>query len=105
MNETKDAPAGRFAKARRLAYLALGPALMILSPVVGLIPGPGGIIVFAAGLAITLQASHVAKRIYVRTKRRWPTLGHYSDKGLRRPSHFRRLRRRKEARSEGNGPI
>jgi hypothetical protein len=70
---------------------------MILSPVVGLIPGPGGIIVFAAGLAITLQASHAAKRVYVRAKRRWPRLGHYSDKGLRRPSHFRRLRKRKEA--------
>jgi hypothetical protein len=98
MSRTKEAPAGRFAKARRLAYLALGPVLMLLSPVVGLIPGPGGIIVFVAGLAITLQASHVAKRAYVRLKRRWPTLGHWSDKGLRRPSHFRRLRKRKEAR-------
>jgi hypothetical protein len=97
MSKTKGAPVGRLAKARHLAYLALGPALMILSPVVGLIPGPGGLIVFVAGLAITLQASHVAKRIYVRAKRRWPTLGHWSDKGLRRPSHFRRLRKRKEA--------
>lgn len=82
---------------KRLFMLALGPALMILSPVVGLIPGPGGLIVFAAGLALTLQASQVAKRTYVRAKRRWPMLGHYSDKGLRRPSHFRRLRKRKEA--------
>ena len=97
MSKRKEVPVGRLAKARHLAYLALGPALMILSPVVGLIPGPGGLIVFVAGLAITLQASHVAKRIYVRLKRRWPRVGHWSDKGLRRPSHFRRLRKRKEA--------
>ena len=44
------------------------------------------------------KASALAKRVYVRTKRRWPGLGHWSDKGLRRPSHFRRLRKRKEAR-------
>jgi len=104
MKTTENTSAGRFADIRRLAHLALGPALMILSPVVGLIPGPGGLIVFVAGLAVMLQASHVAKRIYVRTKRRWPRLGHWSDKGLRRPSHFRRLRRRQEARSDATRP-
>jgi hypothetical protein len=98
MSRTEKTRGKRFAEARRLGFLALGPALMILSPVVGLIPGPGGLIVFIAGLAVTLQASRVAKRIYVRTKRRWPRIGHWSDKGLRRPSHFRRLRRRKESR-------
>jgi hypothetical protein len=82
---------------KRLAMLAVGPALMVASPLVGLIPGPGGLIVFVAGLALTLQASHVAKRIYVRAKKRWPRLGHWSDKGLRRPSHFRRLRRTKDS--------
>jgi hypothetical protein len=82
--------------AKRLAMLALGPALIVLSPVVGLIPGPGGLLVLLAGVAITLQSSQVAKRVYVRAKRRWPGLGHWSDKGLRRPSHFRRLRRKRE---------
>jgi hypothetical protein len=44
----------------------------------------------------------VAKRVYVRAKRRWPGLGHWSDKGLRRPSHFRRLRKKRgEAPSPG----
>jgi hypothetical protein len=76
--------------------LALGVALIVLSPVVGLLPGPGGVIVLLAGVALTLQSSQVAKRLYVRAKRRWPSLGHWSDKGLRRPSHFRRLRRKKE---------
>jgi hypothetical protein len=95
-NETRRA--GRIAQVRRVCHLALGPILMLLSPAVGLIPGPGGLIVFIAGLAVTLQASHVAKRTYVRIKRRWPRVGHWSDKGLRRPSHFRRLRRRQQAR-------
>lgn len=86
---------------RRLMMLALGPALIVLSPVVGLIPGPGGVIVLLAGVALTLQSSQVAKRVYVRAKRRWPALGHWSDKGLRRPSHFRRLRRKRERASPG----
>ena len=83
-------------KGMRLFMLALGPTLIVLSPVVGLVPGPGGLLVFIAGVALTLQASQVAKRLYVRAKRRWPKLGHWSDKGLRRPSHFRRLRRKRE---------
>jgi hypothetical protein len=98
MSRTQNTRRRQFAEARRLGFLALGPTLMIVAPIVGLIPGPGGLIVFLAGLAVTLQASRVAKRIYVRTKRRWPRLGHWSDKSLRRPSHFRRLRRRREAR-------
>jgi hypothetical protein len=100
MSRTERTRASRLAQVKRVCHLALGPTLMILSPAVGLIPGPGGLIVFVAGLAVTLHASHVAKRIYVRIKRRWPQVGHWSDKGLRRPSHFRRLRRRKEVRSE-----
>jgi hypothetical protein len=83
---------------KRLVMLALGPALIVLSPVVGLIPGPGGLIVLLAGVALTLQGSQVAKRLYVRAKRRWPGLGHWSDKGLRRPSHFRRLRKKQAGR-------
>jgi hypothetical protein len=87
---------------KRLLMLALGPSLIVLSPVVGLIPGPGGLIVLLAGVAFTLQSSQVAKRVYVRAKRRWPGLGHWSDKGLRRPSHFRRLRRKKEEPAGGD---
>jgi hypothetical protein len=86
--------------AKRLLMLAVGPVLIVLAPIVGLIPGPGGVIVLLAGVALTLQNSQIAKRLYVRAKRRWPGLGHWSDKGLRRPSHFRRLRRKKNAVSE-----
>ena len=96
-NERQDADeGGQPRRAKRLFMLALGPVLIALSPVVGLVPGPGGLIVFVAGVALTLRASQAAKRLYVRAKRRWPNLGHWSDKGLRRPSHFRRLRRERE---------
>lgn len=82
---------------KRLVMLGLGPLLILLAPIVGAIPGPGGVIVLLAGIALTLQGSRMAKRSYVRMKRRWPRLGHWSDKGLRRPSHFRRLRRARDA--------
>lgn len=95
-----DGDNGKRGGATRLLMLALGPALIVLAPVVGLIPGPGGVIVLLAGVAVTLQNSQLAKKLYVRAKRRWPSLGHWSDKGLRRPSHFRRLRRKKEAAPE-----
>jgi hypothetical protein len=88
--------------AKRLFMLALGPALIVLSPVVGLIPGPGGLVVLLAGVALTLRSSQVAKRLYVRAKRRWPGLGHWSDKGLRRASHIRRLRRKRDEASSGD---
>lgn len=80
----------------RLYMLVLGPTLIVLSPVVGLIPGPGGLVVLVIGLGLTLKHSRLAKRYYVRIKRRWPRLGHWSDKGLKRPSHFRRLRRKQQ---------
>ena len=53
---------------KRLMMLALGPSLIVLSPVVGLIPGPGGLLVLLAGVAITLQSSQVAKRLLDRAR-------------------------------------
>lgn len=94
---------GQRKSGKRLLMLALGPTLIVVSPVVGLIPGPGGLLVLLAGVALTLQSSQVAKRLYVRAKRRWPGLGHWSDKGLRRPSHFRRLRRKRDAAAAAEG--
>jgi hypothetical protein len=105
MKRVESSRSARLAEARRIGLLVLGVGLMLLAPFVGPIPGPGGLIVFAAGLALTLRNSAFAKRVYVRTKRRWPGLGHWSDKGLRRPSHFRRLRKAKEARqATSSGP-
>jgi hypothetical protein len=73
----------------------LGLFVMAASPAVGAIPGPGGIIVFAAGLTLVLKYSGWAKRVYVRFKRSHPKKGEWADWGLRRRSALRRMARRK----------
>ena len=77
----------------RRAMLALGAVLLLATIPVGMLPGPGGVFVFAAGLALILRNSAWARRRYVHTKRRWPKVGHYSDMSLRRPSAKRRRAR------------
>jgi hypothetical protein len=77
----------------RIALVALGLVLIALTPLVGPIPGPGGIIVFAAGLSLVLKYSGWAKRLYVRFKRRHPKKGAWTDWGLRRASARRRHER------------
>ncbi len=77
--------------------------MIVVSPIIGAIPGPGGIFVFAAGLALLLQNAHWAKRAYARLKRRWPQFGHYADLGLRRASALRRRERDKLAASQHDG--
>ncbi|MGF1550461.1 MAG: hypothetical protein ACFBQW_08045 [Sphingomonadaceae bacterium] len=79
----------------RTGLFALGCLLMIVSPIVGAIPGPGGIFVFAAGLALALKYSQWAKRQYARFKRKRPRLGRWADRGLGRRSARRRAARRK----------
>lgn len=74
----------------RLPALCLGWLLVALSPVVGVLPGPGGIFVFAAGLVLLLRNSMWVKRQYARAKLRWPRLGHHADRTLRRASWRRR---------------
>jgi hypothetical protein len=68
----------------RLCWMALGWLLIALTPLVGPVPGPGGIIVFAAGAALLIRNSTWAKRRYVWMKRRWPKLGRAADKVMRR---------------------
>ena len=85
------------------SMFALGVVLLVVSPLVGVIPGPGGIIVAGIGLALVLKTSLWAKRHYVRFKRWRPKLfgrrftpGRWTDLALRRRSALRRERRRKE---------
>ena len=68
----------------------LGVILILLSPVVGALPGPGGIFVLAFGLAMVLRTSHWARRRYVEFKRWQPKAGRWTDWGLRRKSALRR---------------
>ena len=74
----------------------VGVLLMIASIPVGALPGPGGIFVFAAGLALVLKTSMWAKRRYVAFKRKQPKVGRWADWGLRRRSARRREALRKE---------
>ena len=78
----------------------LGVVLIILSPVAGVIPGPGGIFVFAAGLALVLKTSMWARRRYVHFKRWQPKVGRWADWGLRRQSAKRREERLKAQSAE-----
>ena len=82
----------------------LGLLLMILAPLAGIIPGPGGIFVFAAGLALALKNSDWAKRRYVRFKKWQPKAGRWADWSLRRPSAKRRAIIRKERKAIGCPP-
>jgi hypothetical protein len=78
----------------------VGLLLLILSPAVGVLPGPGGIVVAGIGLALVLRTSMWAKRHYVRFKRWQPKAGRWTDWALRRSS----AKRREEIR-KGEGEI
>ena len=78
-----------------------GIVLIIASPIVGALPGPGGIFVFAAGLALSLKNSRWAKRQYVRFKQWQPKAGRWTDWGLRRKSAQRRAERRQALEKQG----
>ena len=78
------------------SIFAIGILLILVSPLAGVIPGPGGIVVFAIGLAMVLKTSMWAKRRYVRFKRWQPKAGAWADWGLRRRSHRRREALRKQ---------
>lgn len=76
----------------RFALFVTGCVFIVLAPVVGLLPGPGGIIVFALGAGLALKNSRWAKKRYVAFKKRFPKYGHWADWGLRRRSARRRAR-------------
>ena len=81
------------------SIFALGVVLLVVSPLVGAIPGPGGILVAGLGLAMVLKTSAWAKRRYVRIKRWQPKAGRWMDWALRRPSAQRREAIRKAQRN------
>jgi hypothetical protein len=85
----------------RTALFVVGVLLIIVSPLLGILPGPGGIVVFAAGLALVLKYSEWAKRKYVQFKRKHPNKGAWADWGMRRPSARRREAIRKQRQGSG----
>ena len=86
---------GRLPMVRQGLFL-LGCLMILVSPLVGAIPGPGGIIVFGFGFGLVLKYSDWAKRQYVRFKRRHPNKGRWADWSLRRLSARRREARQRE---------
>ena len=74
----------------------IGAALLLISPLVGALPGPGGIIVAGIGLAMMLKTSMWARRHYVKFKRWQPKAGRWTDWALRRRSFRRREALRKQ---------
>lgn len=81
----------------------VGILLMVVSPLAGVVPGPGGIFIFAIGLALVLKTSMWAKRRYVHFKRWQPKAGRWADWGLRRGSAKRREAVRRDRASPGAG--
>ena len=77
------------------AIFGVGVILLLLAPLVGALPGPGGIIIAGIGLAMVLKTSHWARRRYVRFKRWQPKAGRWTDWALRRRSAKRREALRK----------
>ena len=86
------------------SIFAVGALLMLAAIPLGALPGPGGIFVFAIGLAMVLKTSMWAKRHYVKFKRWQPKAGRWTDWGLRRASARRREALRKERQAMGCPP-
>ncbi|WP_375402449.1 hypothetical protein [uncultured Sphingomonas sp.] len=80
-------------RASRFALCLLGVVLLLLSPLVTPVPGPGGIFFVAGGLILILRNSARARRSYTRRRRRWPRLAAFLDRAMRRPSDKRRRAR------------
>lgn len=74
----------------RYALFLIGCLLIVLAPVVGILPGPGGVIVFGVGAGLVLKNSRWAKKRYAAFKKRHPNKGRWADWSLRRASARRR---------------
>jgi Flp pilus assembly protein TadB len=81
----------------RMTLLVVGALFLIAAPIVGLLPGPGGIPLAVIGATLMLRYAKWTKRVYVRLKRRWPKQGRVADWGLRRASAKRRAGIRAQA--------
>ncbi|WP_299327359.1 hypothetical protein [Parasphingopyxis sp.] len=80
----------------RFVLTVIGGLLVITAPIVGLLPGPGGIFMFAIGFPLMLKNSAIVRRFYARLKAKHPKKGEWVDWAMRRKSTLRRLRRKRE---------
>lgn len=89
---------------RTSVELALGVLLMAGAALVGPLPGPGGIFLFAGGLVLILRNSIWARKRFARFKARFPRLGRVLDLTMRRGSALRRRDRDKGAQVDSDAP-
>ncbi|MGL5840032.1 MAG: hypothetical protein ACRCY3_16185 [Sphingorhabdus sp.] len=68
----------------RWAMILLGWTLIILAPLIGWLPGPGGLILFPIGLALLIKNSRWAKRQYARHSKQHPEYGEWANWAMRR---------------------
>ncbi|MCA3254732.1 MAG: hypothetical protein INF91_03840 [Alphaproteobacteria bacterium] len=69
----------------RRTKVGVGVVLMTFGPALGWpLPGPVGIVSFAAGLTLVLQNSRRARRRYVRWAKHNPRWGAWTNRALRR---------------------
>lgn len=64
--------------------LVLGWILVLGSPLLGPIPGPGPLLILPIGLALILKNSLWAKKRYARLARRFPDYANWANWAMRR---------------------
>ncbi len=64
--------------------IILGWAMMICAPIIGIFPGPGGLILFPLGLGLVLKNSRWAKRRFTSYTKRHPAYGTWINWAMRR---------------------
>ena len=82
---------------KKIALMGAGWTLLGLSPIVGLLPGPGGIPMAAAGLVLILSQSYTARRIFIRSQQRYPKILGPLRRFMRRKTAARRTAAEKPA--------
>jgi hypothetical protein len=92
MASPQDNPAQGFT-VKKVVLLGTGWILVCAGPIVGLLPGPGGLPIAAAGLVLILSQSYTAKRVFIRWHQRHPRI----------IGPLRRFIRRKQARDKTTG--
>jgi hypothetical protein len=82
---------------KRYGQLVLGILLIVLAPLAAPLPGPAGAVLFAGGMILVLRNSASARQRWARLKRRFPRIGAFLDRLMRRGSALRRHERDKAA--------
>ncbi|WP_052293771.1 hypothetical protein [Azospirillum sp. B510] len=80
------------ARVRQLALIGAGCTIILLGLLIAPLPGPGGLPVMLLGGVLVLRNSADARRLFVRTKRRYPRMFGPVER-IRQKLRARRLRK------------